>query len=266
MRSSLPASLLLVFSWAEAVSGHDLWLVAKKSSMASGEEAGFLAVNGTRFPVSENAVAPDRLEALFLAPCSGERIPVRETAVEDQALGFRVGLGKEGAYWAAVATKPKLISLKAADFNEYLGHDGLPHVLEARRSKGIADRDEIERYSKCAKAIVRVGEAGGGLCRQPLGLRVEIVPDADLFSLRPGMDLPCQVLFEGKPLAGFLLQAGYEGMEGPRLECRTDAGGRARFRIAREGHWYLRGIHMVEVEGKDYHYESFWASLTFRME
>lgn len=257
-------TLFLVFLPSVA-SGHDLWLLPKRSPVASPDSAELLAVSGMDFPKSENLMTADRVALWLQRGPKGEANEIWESREEEKARCFFRTLETEGTHWVGLATKPRTLALPAAEFNDYLVHDGLPHVLEARKAKGVQGRDELEQYSKFAKTLVQVGASVEDRMPQPLGFRLEIVPEKNPLLLREDEDCVVRVLFEGKPLEGFLLQAGWEGMrETKKPEVRTDREGRAKLRLPPHGAAYLRGIHMMEVEGKPYRYESFWGSLTIR--
>ena len=46
--------------------------------------------------------------------------------------------GAPGTYVVGVSTAPRMIELTAEEFNDYLEHDGVLDVLEARRREGTA--------------------------------------------------------------------------------------------------------------------------------
>jgi len=64
--------------------------------------------------------------------------------------------GAAGTYVIGLSTKPREISLKAEEFNEYLKEDGLPDTLEERRKTGELGKEAVERYAKPVKAILQV--------------------------------------------------------------------------------------------------------------
>jgi uncharacterized GH25 family protein len=159
-----------------------------------------------------------------------------------------------------------LVRLKANEFNEYLAEDGLPRILADREEQDELALPVVERYTKWAKAILRVGEQGDETFEEPVGHRIEIVPEIDPYELRQGGILPCRVLFEDEPLPGATVMATRAG--GPRNESQgvTDAAGRARLQIAESGRWYLRTIHMVRpADDSEVQWESFWATVTFEV-
>jgi uncharacterized GH25 family protein len=164
-----------------------------------------------------------------------------------------------------------MIELSAEDFNEYLEHDGVVDVLEARRKSGSLASSARERYAKHVKTILQVSDEVTGSWARRLGYPVEIVPLANPSGLCPGDRLKFEVLADGKPAIDQLVYASYEGYD-PDLEgggqreaiaTRTDAAGVVGIELATAGRWYLRLIRMVESPDEGVEYESNWATLTF---
>ncbi|MFQ5636038.1 MAG: DUF4198 domain-containing protein, partial [Gammaproteobacteria bacterium] len=79
--------------------------------------------------------------------------------------------------------------------------------------------------------------------------------------------LPLRLRYRGEPIRGILVQAFTGDAPARKLAARTDARGAVVFRLDRPGLWLIKAVHIVEtpadVDGADW--ESFWASLTFRL-
>ncbi|MGH7569557.1 MAG: DUF4198 domain-containing protein [Gemmatimonadales bacterium] len=254
MKRSLVVAIgcLLLASWAAA---HDFWLVPV------GEE--IRGINGSNFPVSANAVAPSRLaEAVAVSGAGRKRLEVIGT--RDSMLILKADPGIGGIFYAAVALHPRRINLSGTDFNEYLLHDGLPQIHALRQQGGQLDSSAVERYQKFAKALI-ARPGAGSVALEPVGQRLELVPLADPAALRPGDTLRVEVRFENRPIGGLTIHAGFEGQPGGghAQTHRSDARGRVAVPIGRTGLWYVRTIHMREVNEPPFQWESFWASLTF---
>lgn len=89
---------------------------------------------------------------------------------------MQIQTGESGTYVVGVSTKPKEIDLKAAEFNDYLGHDGIPDTLAARRKMNELNKDVRERYSKHVRTIFQVGDQRSDDYKRPLNYPVEIIP------------------------------------------------------------------------------------------
>ena len=103
---------------------------------------------------------------------------------------------------------------------------------------------------------------------------IEIIPLANPYALEQGERFEFQVLRDGSPAAGIQVYASYEGFHGAHAEggghaeavrMRTDSDGVAGFELSASGKWYVRLIHMVEIDREGLTHESNWATLTFEV-
>ncbi len=267
-RTSLAFSLVAVICAAAArLAAHDFWLVPEFFSAATGWHLHVYASTGERFPESMAALAPERVASARLVGAEASQ-PITRMHRAGNSLALEVLPPAEGQWYVAVEVKPRRIDLSADDFNGYLAHDGLPHILELRRQRGELEQPGRERYSRGAKALVRVGSGGPDVWERVLGHTIELVPLSDPRKLTPPDTLAVQLLFRGEPVRGAVVAAGYAGFEGEghASESRSDAAGIARLAVAVAGRWYVRSIHMIErPEDPEFDWESFWASLTFEV-
>lgn len=249
-------ALTVAASYAAA---HDFWLVPM------GEE--IQGITGSAFPTSTNAVNPTRLLEAVVVSRAGRK-PLEVVGTRDSMLILKADPEVSGTFWAAIALHPRRIDLSASDFNEYLLHDGLPQIHAERARRGELDRPAVERYQKFAKALItRSGGRGGSVALEPVGHRLEVVPLEDPSTLTPGDTLGVEVRFEGKPLAGLTVNAGWAGQPDSTHAFTTvaDPAGRVRVPISTAGVWYVRTIHMRAVAEPPFQWESFWATLVFVM-
>jgi uncharacterized GH25 family protein len=108
-------------------------------------------------------------------------------------------------------------------------------------------------------------DAGSGYDRV-LGLRLELIPEKNPYTLAPGQDLPVRLLYGGAPLVGAKVAAVPKDQPSRQVAQRTDAQGRVRLRLERPGVWLVKAVHMIAAPaGSGADWESFWASLTFAL-
>jgi hypothetical protein len=249
-----------------------MFLVMPDHEFPPGASVTVSLYNGT-FTKSENTIDRERMTDVTVVDGEGNvtHPGVDQWREEGEVTILEFSAGAAGTHVVGVSTKPNMIELSAADFNEYLEHDGVLDVLEARREGGSLGAAARERYSKHVKTILQVGDEMTGTWKHRLGYPVEFVPLANPSQLCAGDALEFEVLAQGEPLPGQLFCASYEGFEGhdaggshrEAISGRTDAAGVGRIELERLGRWYLRLIRMVESPEDGVEYESNWATLTF---
>lgn len=257
--------ILVVFLAAAHASAHDLWLVPPEKPEPK-KAAIFRANSGSKFSKSDHAPDPARFRRRLLIHPDGSEGSLEPGGTEDRSGLLNAEPDRPAMYVVAVETEPKLITLEADKFNDYLVSDGLAHIYRLRRKEGTLDHPGRERYSKSPKAIVQVGTGAGGDPCRVVGLPLEIVPLRNPFALKVGDTLPVRVLFRDEPLADANLGWDVPGDgDAPLGTVRTDARGEALVPIAQLGLTTIRLTHMTSPKTADYEWESFWTTLTFRI-
>lgn len=195
----------------------------------------------------------------------------------DQRGGLKLGgpdadieltLPGAGLHVVALETNFAASNLPAIRFNDYLKAEGLTPAIDWRERTGAGDQPGREIYSRCAKAMVEVGEPGPAPEPQataPTGLALEIVPERDPYRLALPAALPVQVLYHGEPLAGALVKlTDLDADEKPVDTRRTDASGRAAFTIPRRGSWLLNVIWTQPIPAnREADFVTIFSSLSF---
>lgn len=256
------------------VAAHDMFLVVPDHYVASDSTVTISLYNGT-FEKSENTIDRDRMVDVTVVDGKGQSThPTDDQWSENETvtvLSFEAGA--PGTHVVGVSTKSRVIELSAEDFNEYLEHDGVLDVLEARRKAGLLDSPARELYAKHVKTILQVGERATESWKHRLGYPIEIVPSTNPAQLCPGDLFPFTVLADGEPATNQLFYASHEGHLGhgdggdhrEAVSGRTDRSGIGRVELSTGGRWYVRLIRMVESPDEGVDYESNWATLTFEV-
>jgi hypothetical protein len=134
------ASLICLIASAAA---HDLFLKFDSFFLEPNTKTTVRLMNGY-FNRSENAVARDRMRDVSVVTPSGDRFnpPASDWRDEKDSALLSLQTGVEGTYVAGVSTNPREITLKAAQFNDYLRHDGVPDTLaQRRRDKELSKKE-----------------------------------------------------------------------------------------------------------------------------
>jgi uncharacterized GH25 family protein len=261
MKRRLLILVLLLVATAGALGAHDLFLKPDSYFVAPGSTLEVRVLNGT-FSSSDAAVARDRIRDLAVVSPSGRTRPDTSAwAAQGDTSVLTLSTGESGTYLLGASLLPRELALEAKDFNEYLTHDGLPDVLEARRTSGELDRPARERYSKHVKALVQVGDRRTEEYQEILHYPAELIALDNPYTLRSKGVLRVRALVDGRPVPNQLVVAGNH--KGQR-SVRTDSSGVARLRIGSRGAWYVKFIHMERATGDTtVDYVSKWATLTF---
>ncbi len=253
---------------------HDMFLVVPDHDIATESQVTISLYNGT-FDKSENVIDRDRMLDVSVVDGQGlvSHPELEQWREEGNITLLDLQTGSPGTYVVGLSTATKMIELTAEEFDDYLAHDGVIDVLEARRSEGAGTSAVSERYSKHVKMILQVGAEVSDSYKKPLGYPIEIVPLANPGSLAAGDALEVLVLRDGDPVADQLIYASYEGYHShdetgthrEAFQTRTNEAGKARIELSRAGRWYLRLIRMVPVAEEEADYESNWTTLTFEI-
>jgi uncharacterized GH25 family protein len=261
---------LVVCSRAAQVSAHDFWL------------------QPSEYWISPDAITPMTLQVGHGSDRQRSPIPARRItrfqAIAPNGMAFdlhqrlRLGQGAEdgdfqlsdpGTYMLVMQTdNGAQTHLPSIRFNDYLKVEGLTPALEQRVRLHRTDADGSERYSRCAKSIVQVGQPHGGSSAQvnkPLGLPLEIVPEANPYDAKRSATLPVRVIYAGHVLAGALVKLTNLANDASPFEVRlTDGDGRASFTMPNTGTWLLNVIWTKSLpRSEEADFETVFSSLSF---
>jgi uncharacterized GH25 family protein len=265
----LAAPLALTLSLLAAPArAHDYWLEFKPLAPRPGAELALSMWVGEDFAAHEQkGMQLDRTISLRHITKDID-VDLRASTREGAVPIARVALREPGGHLLAVERAPARVSLRAIKFNRYLRHEGLLTAWNERKQAGERLQRGRERYTRYLKAFVQVGEASDGQSTRVLGHRIELVPERDLATARPGERLAVMVRFDGKPQPGVLVEAFVRDAKGKPRGQRMISGadGRVEFTLDQAGAWLLRTVHMQRCIGcEDAQWESFWTAYSFAL-
>ena len=266
MKRTIIVLVLMTLASASIASAHDLFLKLDSYFLKPNANGVVRLLNGT-FNRSDGVVARDRFRDVSLVAIGSRRSNAESFSWrnEDKTTLLEFQTGAPGTYLVGASTKPREIDLKAADFNDYLDHDGIPDTLAERRRDNELGKDVRERYSKHVRAVFQVGDKLTDDYKTPLGYPVEIIPQQNPYALKVGQTLTVLCTLEGEPLKNQFVIAGWESRSGKiqTMTARTDSKGLANFMFKEAGNWYVKLIQMTRLADATLNYESKWATLTF---
>lgn len=265
MKRSLP--ILLAF-WlgfiAWPAGAHDTWLQPRRVSVLPGTIAQIDLTSGDKFAAFETAIKADRIE-VARARLNGKTIDIAQRAPEKKSLELRVALSDPGVATLWLSLAPKSLELNQKQVRHYLNDIDAPALLAQAWYAGKGSKPWREVYTKHAKTFVRVGRPKADVSwSQPVGMALEIVPEKDPTALRAGDELPVRVLKNGAPLPDFSLGIVREGKTNRAFQ-KTDAAGRAVFKLARSGKWLLHGTELRSSRKPATDWESDFTTLSFEV-
>ena len=264
MRSARAAACLVLWSIALPAVAHDTWLQPRRSAVLPGTISQLDLSSGEKFPHSDNAIKPERI-AVARVRLSGKTIDLATPAPEKKTLEFRAPLSDPGVATLWLSLSPLAIELKANQVKHYLDEIDAPAEIRQSWTSTKGAKQWREVYTKHVKTFVRVGQPKSDRSwSQPVGMMLEVVPEKDPTALRAGDDFPVQVLKNGAPLPDFSLGIVREGST-QRTFKKTDAAGRAVFKVTRSGHWLLRGTELRRSTKTGTDWESDFTTLTFEV-
>jgi uncharacterized GH25 family protein len=250
------------------LAAHDFWVVPSTFHPQPGASVAVRLLVGEHLQGDPVPRDPMQIERFALVGPAGEAAVGGPPGAEPA--GFLKVAGP-GLHWIVYDSARTRIDLSAAKFEEALKLEGLDQILDQRRRQGESVAPATEVFSRCAKALLRVGGGPGVGYDRALGLQLELVPEADPTALAVGAELPVRLLWGGRPLAGTLVAALHDRYGGARsrdggIAGRTGPDGRVRLRLPAAGFWLVKAVHMVPAPpAAGVQWESFWASLTFAL-
>ena len=250
MTRFLLAPILALLAVAPA-GAHDFWIEPSSFTPAAGALVEVTLKVGEGL-AGDTVPRNDALIERFVAIDATGETPIVGLDGQDPA-GLLRPRGTGGSM-IVYRSRRSRVELDATAFAAYLELEGLP-----------AASPGPEVFSRCAKALLAVGGQGSPSFAKPVGLKLEIVPEADPYALAPGAPLPVRVFYDGKALKNVLVVALDLATADQPQRIRTDSTGRARIALPRTGMWLVKAVHMIAAPSEaGAKWESFWASLTFR--
>jgi uncharacterized GH25 family protein len=272
MQQAISSSLLVLMACFRAplAEAHDFWLQPDEY-WVSPEAVTPMTLQVGHGPFRQRSPIPAHRIVRFQAVAP-------DAAVTDLHQRLRLGLAAEDGDFQLKRPGTYVLLLQTDDqaqthlpwirFNDYLRVEGLTPALEQRERLHRMDADGSERYSRCAKAILQVGPAGAtphSQVERPVGLPLEIVPEANPYAVPQNPTLPVRVMYEGQALAGALVKLTDLSHDAAPFEMHlTDQGGRASFMMPSSGKWLLNVIWTKPLaRSEETDFETVFSSLSF---
>jgi uncharacterized GH25 family protein len=246
-----------------AALAHDFWIEPQDYRPAIDTDVPIVLRVGQDFTGTSQPLIPEWFSNYAATGPSGVKT-VRGMIGDDPAGSFVPDAN--GNWIVGYRSTQAFVEIEPPKFNDYLDAEGLEWAKKRRAETGEADSNAREIYSRCAKALIQVGD-GTGTFDQVLGYTLELIPEKDPYLLSVGDRLPLQLLYEGEPISDILIIAFTAEDPAKQQRYRTDAEGRVSIALRDTGTWLVKGVHIIELPEEETRadWESFWASLTFQL-
>ncbi len=240
---------------------HRFFIVPEKFALLSGESTRVHCRLTDDFTQSDVAISPERIN---ICRIKGNNIhaEIKNFYVEGKTLIFDIPKLEEGAYLIELILKTRIIDLTAEKFNSYLMHENLTQILNLIETQRLHKEIYREQYTHHAKTVIQVGsKRDATFFGKSLSHMLEIIPESDPLQLKECDILKVQVLYEENPLSFAPIAYGYSKYP---YNTQSDENGMVKLKLFRSGAYFVHTIHMLPSQG-DINWESFWATLTFRV-
>jgi hypothetical protein len=263
MRASIAiASFVTGMLLASCALAHDTWLLPHAPGRDRAQWTLDLTT-GHDFPAPEHAPSSARVRRAE-AIAATATLPLLPRTARKDALPFGVLVEREAVVAAVVGLRQTTTTLDDAAVDRYLAGElgEWPALRERHRRLG----HWRERYTKNAKALLRIGDGGdsGGVASRAHGLPYELMPRTDPTRRAPGDPLVVCAFADGAPVRNpFVpLRVGLVEADGRATWQVAGDDGCATVRPATTDGYLLRSVLIRPLDAPHADWDSHFATLT----
>ena len=254
----LQLSILFLFFLCVTASAHDYWITP--DSFHPHENSFINAALSSGHSYFGDVEVPDitRFQLNLLTP-DGRQIPLAYSGMNHEAARATVPILGSGTYVISSASSKPSYWSKTKNGS-----------VPGPRSM-VKDAIQGGKYVKSVKTFLTVG-SGSDTYKKVLGYKIEIVPQANPTTLKPGQTLPLLVLYNDNPLPDATVFGVFEGYKLKEkksypIETKTDANGIARISMNRTGKWLVGAKYQFNSpKNPDADYENYRAYIMFNID
>jgi uncharacterized GH25 family protein len=253
--------LFLFSSWLGEA--HEFWLQPEKFRYKPGDVASLSFRVGENFIGEPWNVKKQRIQKFRAFHLADER-NLASQIVEGEKDNVKIPLTEEGTHLVVMESDAAFLASGAAEFNKYLGEDGLEETYEYRKANGLLADSATEFYSRHAKLILQAGSKIDDTYKKTAGLILEIVPLQNPYSLKIGDRIHFKILYGGKPLFGAMAKIYNRYNNRTTVQnIYTQQDGVIETTVSTPGSWMVSIVKMVPSKDKGAQWRSYWSSLVF---
>jgi uncharacterized GH25 family protein len=241
----------------------EFWMLSSKTKYALNDEMLIAFLEGDNFSGEPWDLKKHKIEKLDLHRRSGVT-DLKKLVQPASKIKLRYKLTEEGTQILTLQSDYSYGQIEAGKFNTYLKEYGLDDALQQRNSSPAEVNPAREFTGRFVKLLIQVGDKTDDTFKKKTGLRVEIVPLQNPFTLHPGDHLDCLVLVDGKPSPHQLVKVWNKiGRNSFLQDIYTENDGTLRFPINARGRWMVSTVKMIPSEKPNADWQSMWSSLVF---
>src|ERR1700709_2785454 len=184
-----------IFS-APALLAHNSWIETSTFTPAPGQRLAVRLRVGQDLQGDPVPRDPSLMKRFVAGGPSGET-PVPGVPNTEPA-GFE-SFQAPGLYTIVYDSSRFPVALDAVKFETYLKEEGLDAISAARARQGRSAAGAKEVFSRCAKALLAVGDGSDAGFDRVFAQRLELVAEKNPDALRGGGGVPGRPLYAGKP-------------------------------------------------------------------
>lgn len=253
---------VMVALWLAPARAHEMWLEPTQFRIDPGAEIVAdmrvgMHMNGYQLPYLDAMI--DRIGVVdreATRPLPGTMGDIPAIRVQTRAPDLQV------LFYQSTAERLGWAEFKK--FEDFVTDHGLDWVLDEHRRRGLPDHGFQEAYTRCAKALVQVGEGASGH-DVVIGLPAELVAETNPYSLHAGDKLPLRALWHGGPFANAHVRVFRRNGDNLSVtDVVAGADGRVEVPLTGPGVYLLNAVQMSQGSEKPQDvWHSWWASLVF---
>ena len=242
--------------------GHEFWLDLDQGVLSPGNAIVADLKVGQKLK-GESYPYLSKYIRTFTVTAGGER--VRVTGNEGDLPALRFLTQRAGLHVIAHETIPFRVTYDDwSIFLQYLQEEGLQRFAAQHKERSLPEAGFSERYTRCVKALVQVGDVGSRDADIVVGMPLEFVAQANPY--RDGADqLKVKLLWHGAPLTNWQINIFRDTDAFAQSKIVTDDYGIAVVTLSGAGNYLLNATHLEAVEDNPIVWESYWATLSFKL-
>ena len=273
MKAFLTAST--VFACIHPAVSHEYWVEPIAYELKRGDSINANMKNGTDFRGTSYPYISSEI-VTFEATTSAGKTPITGRDGDRPAVALKTSSNGLHAV-SFFNTASTIVFNDYEKFKSYFVSEGAEKLITRHEELGFPKEKIKEVYSRCAKALVQVGDADAQDLDQHTGMPAELIALQNPYALEAGKPIQVKMTWMEKPYGNAQVRVfeklGEDADGKPvvtETRPRTNKDGIISFIPKAGAEYLLSSVVIIDnkspffMEDTDAHWESYWASLTFK--